>query len=399
MSLRLNSVITVFILSLLLTGQAGAAQVGPVTVHGFISQGYINSDGNDYIGYTRNGSFDFFEAGLNGFVQPFPRTFISAQVLSRNIGEAIMNEEDFVLDYAMLGINLYNSERTSLSFGAGRVKTPYGLFNDARDNPRGRNSVFLPQAFYSEYSRNYSMRTEGFRLELNHHGDFGDLRLEWVYGKSLYNEHDNALEIVARILQVDESQVTSLSYGTDNRSVYRMIYDTPDNRLRLSLSYFKGNSRVAASSAFSSGKAASKFYIPVLSLQYFMDDWTLTAEYTRSRHDDYAYLNILGTAYLDQQLYHNKTIDYYIEAMYHFNSRLSALYRHEVYQVDKDDPTTPLFHHFSHVFGVNYDISRNWMVRAEMQFIDGTSNVAWETLETDRENRWNAFLIQATYWF
>ena len=56
-----------------LSMQVTAIELGERTeLHGFFSQSYINTDNNNYFGQSRDGSFDFREAGINILYQARP---------------------------------------------------------------------------------------------------------------------------------------------------------------------------------------------------------------------------------------------------------------------------------------------------------------------------------------
>ncbi|HNB01798.1 MAG TPA: hypothetical protein PLK61_08325, partial [Nitrosomonas sp.] len=83
---RLASVVLLLIIMM----QEGIAQdVKGIRVHGFLSQGYLKSTGNnDVFGNSSgNGSFDFREIGANASYRPLPNLQFSGQLLSRSAGE------------------------------------------------------------------------------------------------------------------------------------------------------------------------------------------------------------------------------------------------------------------------------------------------------------------------
>ena len=51
-----------------------------------------------------------------------------------------------------------------LGFRAGRIKLPYGLYNQSRDVDMARTSVLLPQSVYSEVDRELLIAYEGVGL-------------------------------------------------------------------------------------------------------------------------------------------------------------------------------------------------------------------------------------------
>ena len=68
---------------------AGAEEIAGLTVHGFISQGYIRTTENElYFGHTTDGNFEFNEAALSFSTEPIPRLRIGMQLLRAGPGLA-----------------------------------------------------------------------------------------------------------------------------------------------------------------------------------------------------------------------------------------------------------------------------------------------------------------------
>ena len=105
---------------------------GDWQAHGFLSQGYTYTSGNDFFGNSQgDGSLDFTELGLNVLGHPWPNLLIAAQGVYRNaVGS---DQEAFRLDYANLDYHLPLGEAVTLGVRLGRVKNPIGLYNETRD--------------------------------------------------------------------------------------------------------------------------------------------------------------------------------------------------------------------------------------------------------------------------
>src|ERR1700722_14735802 len=89
--------------------------------HGFFSQGYALSDGNNYLTMqTGRGAFDFTDGGLSISMQITPKFRVGAQAYIRNIGE--LGNGRVLLDWAS------GDYRFNDYFGvrAGKVKTVVG---------------------------------------------------------------------------------------------------------------------------------------------------------------------------------------------------------------------------------------------------------------------------------
>ncbi|ETR68799.1 MAG: hypothetical protein OMM_04346 [Candidatus Magnetoglobus multicellularis str. Araruama] len=119
-----------------------AWQIENIHIHGFVSQGFMISDRNNYLAESSEGSFEFNEAAIN-FSRHFdPNFHMGCQIFSRDIGDVGNNKIE--LDWALANYRL----RDSLGFRLGRIKVPHGLYNETRDVDMLRTFIFLPPVYY-----------------------------------------------------------------------------------------------------------------------------------------------------------------------------------------------------------------------------------------------------------
>lgn len=118
---------------------------GKVNIHGFISQGYLFSDENNFFADTKDdGSFQYNEAGINFSCDVSERLNLGLQLFSRDLGQ--MGGHEVTIDWAYADFSFYDC----LHMKAGKIKIPYGLYNTERDVDMLRTFVFLPQSVYYE---------------------------------------------------------------------------------------------------------------------------------------------------------------------------------------------------------------------------------------------------------
>jgi len=79
MRMRNTFVITVMILASTCL-PLGAVELGPVNVHGTVSQGYIDSSGNNFIEDSADGTLDFREYGINASLMLGERVTLGGQM-------------------------------------------------------------------------------------------------------------------------------------------------------------------------------------------------------------------------------------------------------------------------------------------------------------------------------
>ncbi len=142
---------------LMLSSQVWGQGLGEdLYIGGFVSQGYLNTSENDYlIPRSVNGTAEFTDAAIFFSATPMDRLRIGVQFIARNFGTA--SDGHVQVDWA------YGDYRISdeLGFRAGRVKLPFGLYNEGRDVDMLRTSIFLPQSVYNERVRDLILAYQG----------------------------------------------------------------------------------------------------------------------------------------------------------------------------------------------------------------------------------------------
>ena len=134
------------------------ADDGDVEIHGHISQAYIKTNVNEYFGNSTDGSTDFRELGLS-VRKEFEKGSFSAVLSSRKAGST--DNSQVTIDHLMGTLKLYSNENSSIGVSAGRLKIPFGLFNETRDVADTRPSILLPQSIYFDNARQYLTNADG----------------------------------------------------------------------------------------------------------------------------------------------------------------------------------------------------------------------------------------------
>lgn len=204
-------------------GWAMAPPEEAISIHGFVSQGYLLSDNNDVYAETTQGSFQFNEFGLTFLVQLSERLHTGMQVLSRDLGD--IGNNTVGLDWA------FADYRWKDWFGirGGVIKIPWGLDNETRDIDMLRTSIFLPSSLYGEDVRDVYDAMEGIAL----YGSFplwklGTLNYQFQYGDKSVSEDYEFME------PWDDSDGTQLD-SLDVLDIYlgMLEWETPIEGLRL----------------------------------------------------------------------------------------------------------------------------------------------------------------------
>ena len=384
-------------------GQAHAYDLGPVKLHGFISQGYIlSSDNNINASDTAdNGSFDFNEMAINATYQLNDSIVLSGQLGSRKLGDEGNN--DLYIDYLQADIELQDWLGTRL----GRFKLPLGFYNQTRDIDLARPTVFLPQSIYPESYRPFVASVTGGLVYGNiHHDAVGDLDYEIYYGRGGEDDDSCLVQSLEVILKGRDMDMTS-------KDVYggAVQYSPNIDGLRFNLSVTLGEATfdyIEQSSGYSLDASldGSMEPISVLSAEYTINDFTFVSEYMTARQ--YSTLRIGPTTYFQDKL--TKSEGFYISGAYHVTEKLETAVYWESFYPDKNDKDGKKQvarggedhsgWHRAWTLAIRYDITDWWLVKAEGRLINGTALTSphYNPPGTLEEN-WESLTLKTTLYF
>src|SRR6266850_2792982 len=133
-------------------------ELGQLQVHGFISQGFLYTTDNNYLANSSRGSFEFTELGLNFTMQPLDRLTLGLQIFSHDLGP--IGDYRATLDWYSVDYHWQDW----LGIRAGRVKLPFGLYNDSSDVDSARTAILLPQSIYPAQNRDFLLAQTGVEL-------------------------------------------------------------------------------------------------------------------------------------------------------------------------------------------------------------------------------------------
>jgi hypothetical protein len=144
-----------------------------IQVHGYTAQGFLYTTHNNiFFADSTNGSPAWTEAVLNVSAVPTPKLRVAVQARYYLLGDS---GDAIVLDWAA-GDYKFN-ERFGVRFG--KVKTPWGLFNETQDIDPSYTWALLPQCVYDITTRN---------ADLAHYGGvaYGTFKFTPQFGKLDY---------------------------------------------------------------------------------------------------------------------------------------------------------------------------------------------------------------------
>ncbi len=379
------------ILAPLLTAgpEAIAAELGSsdellsVEVHAFVSQGYIKTTDNNYLAKTEHaGSFEFTEVGINFTKDLTDRLRLGLQLFSRKLGplgDYSAKMDWFYLDYRWADW---------LGLRAGRVKLPFGLYNEINDVDSARAPILLPQSVYPTQNRDFLLAQTGAEI-------YGrvDLRsvgaLEYaLYGGTIFLETTTPPNSP---IAVADLNVPYVAGG-------RLLWETPLDGLRM------GGSvqalRLDTNLLYTATQAQATVKIPavlwVASIEYLRHDLLLAAEYSRWH---------VSVDSSDPTLFpESSTVSErgYVLAAYRLKSWLQpSLYYSLFYpDVDKRSGRANMQHDVAAT--LRFDLNLHWLLKLEGHYMRGTAglNPALNDKPLDAlTQNWGVFLVKTTAYF
>jgi hypothetical protein len=397
MASRRSSWSSLLLGGLLVTSGAHADGLDDTRYHiqGFAAQGLVGSTNNHFFGDSRDSvSTEFTEAGLNGIWQPLDSLRLSGQVVYRRAGES--DQDGLRLDYAQADWQFAQSEVTQFGLKFGKVKLPYGLYNETRDMPYTRPGILLPQSVYVDNSRDLLLAAPGV----------------FVHGASVqtYGATEFSLGWVQPNFDSESVEYSFLGNTRpgklEGRSAIgaRLRWDLPTDTT-LMLTYADARADYSPGSVDPLAAGNLRFHNLLATLQQRLDTLTLTAEYGEPKLD----LRDFGPSLPDL----SRTVQsYYLQGEWRFQPNWELMLRHDVFYRDKNDKSgrqfqiatgLPAHGMFARdwALGLRWDATPDLMLRAEYHHVDGT---AWLPGPDNpnffsREQRWNMWLLQAAYRF
>jgi len=369
-----------FTLPLLLIVSSLPASAMPWRYSGFVSQSVINTSDNNFFGPSDDAlNTDFRELALIVRAMPSESIEASAQLLSRTAGTADNGSPR--VDYAFVSWRFQETVALTQGFQLGKVKVPYGFFNETRESPFGRQRIWIAQGIYPDRSRNSQMTAN----ELMY---FGEYRTDdWTFGlKAGYGKSKPDPDELTDYFEV-AATLEGLSVSSSTKWNAQLTADYGGGRFRAALS------RVNVPIAFQTKlrfsdiavldlDAEVKTYITALSLEWNEPKYSLIFEANNSS------VNYAGlTVDYSQPDYRNYPQGGYLELRYHASAAWDIYTRYDVVNFDKNDRDgqnferatgIPAFSRFAYdkMLGIAFKPTPDWLILAEVHRVNGT---VWST--------------------
>jgi hypothetical protein len=355
-----------------------------VEMHGFVSQGFLYSTHqNNYLANTRRGSFEFSEMGIN-FTKPLTEKLRAGlQLFSRDlgaIGNYSVRADWYYLDYHW---------RDWLGLRAGRVKLPFGLYNDVADIDAARVSVLLPQSVYPIQNRDFLLAATGGELYgYLHLGKGGALDYR-LYGGTIFLDTTNQ----------PGSPLQTTAVNTPYLVGGRVLWETPLHGFRLGASVQALELDTTIIVAATGGRASIRLpaLLWVASAEYSVNDFLAAVEYSRwhvqVRSSDVALFPSSST----------NSERAYALLSYRVNSWFAPGFYYSVLFPDVSQRTGRANQQHDVAFSARFDVNAYWLIKLEAHYMNGTALLT-PALNDNRPrgtlaNQWALFALKTTAHF
>ena len=296
------------------------------------------------------------------------------------------------LDYLQAVWPFWQRADGTLELRAGKIKIPYGLYNETRDVPFTRPSILLPESIYFDTARNFALAAPGAGFNARWQTALG----EWQVNLAAVRPGQLDAATEANFLGSDRPGhlYSNATYAAQLR------WSTMDQSTLLALSWVDARARYqpAPGDPLGAGKVG---YTPwVLSAQKHLGTVTLTTEYGCPRIRLYDF----NLPAIDV-----RTRAWYVQGAWHIRPRWEALLRYDSYISPlKNNPLAalsgnPYFSRYAKDWtaGLRWDVTPALMLRAEFHHVTGTIWLpALDNPNPQQEGRvWNMGLLQASWRF
>lgn len=355
---RKLATLMMLLLGMAFSGNAGAVELGQgkVDIHGFITQGYLVTDENNFLADTEgNGSFQYSEAGVNFASDVSERLRLGVQFIARDLGK--MGNKEVSIDWAVADYSVNDW----LNFRAGKGKLSHGLYNYERDVDMLRASVLLPQSVYTEGWRDSVNAINGISAygylpmgpvgNLTYHVDLGNTSVKNDGGE--IRQLEDTMPKALRLEVKDADTKTTLG----GQLAWDTIFGIDGLRIAASGFNFEMDAEseiwngtftqlgtvnpltgvfTAIPDAYAQGKESKNFNLKLLStvgsLEFARGNFVFAAEYMNNDYEMTLPTTVAGTI-------HKKfdAIGYYGSISYRFTDWLELGTYYSEYYRDKDD--------------------------------------------------------------
>lgn len=385
--------LSAFLLFVIHSDKGFCFDLNKTAIHGFLSQGYLKTDENNYLAHTEEGTFQFNEFGLNFTTALTDDLRVGIQFFGRDLGYA--GNDEVTVDW------VYGDYRWKDWMGVrfGKMKLDYGLYNEAREIDLIRTSIFLPNSVYNESWREELSNIKGLGIygEIPTSG-IGNFSYSFQIGTLTLDPDGTSANVLEQYVKRIGVTTDIDNYDCDYSYTYAVSWETPLEGLRLKLSgeETKGLEMTGPANGVlpadmnrngiiepGEGMPVNKIRYHsdlsrfiVASAEYQIGDFLMAAEYIDAD-------NKIGLDF-GNGIRSNRSAPWagwYVSGSYRLNSLLALGLAYSEFKQDTNDKHGKLkearggnyFESWLNTWSVfaRFDISRNWVLKFETSYNDG----------------------------
>ena len=388
-----------------------ANELPSVDIHGFVSTGYMESNENNYLAPTEEGTFEFNEVGINFSSNLTEYLRLGTQLFAYNLGE--YGGGDVNIDWAYGDIHKYDW----LGLRIGKIKMPLGLYNQSRDIDAVRTWILLPQSVYPETLRPFTLANWACDIygiiDLN---AAGSLEYESFLGSTSVDHEDPVINglfltamdsVMASFPGLPTVGIISKNARLDYTFGGRVIWNAPLlDGLRLGGSW--GRAKALFDMSFQSplgaghgnGAWSAEMMVTIwsLSAELQWEHLTLAGEYQRF---DKPATNVLSVSELmssSSMIEPSHEENYYVSAEYLFYDCFTVGSYYSVHYPNRHDKDSSARQYQKDwAITTRYDFNDYWLAKLEFHKIKGNAQVSLRDNPEGLEDDWCLILAKVTF--
>ena len=384
-----------------------------INIHGYLSQGFLISNRNNFVLNSKKGTFHFNELGLNFTTQLTDRIHIGMQFAARDLGDK--GNDKVIICWAFADYNW----RDWLGIRIGKMKLPAGLYNKTRDIDMLRTFILLPQSVYPEIFRDAVVSMKGIGLYgVVSPGTIGNISYQTSIGTTEIDVEGSTVDLFESLADVD---VEKLNLG--RLFIGCLFWETPLKGLRAGYTILNLNLVCSGTLttdvvipmpfppydkitlAWKGDRFTAKcpnYQFNILSIEYSWNNLVLAAEYLKMHQR--INLNVIDR-YKDNMDIHTKS--YYLSGTYRLSELFEFGINYSSYTSDWDEQLNlpPYFHYQKDLCAaVRFDLNSHWTCKLEGHLIKGAALCLPRNNLNDAgvpifARRWSLFGAKVTYTF
>lgn len=367
---------------------------------GFASQGFISTSGNDYLGDTSSGTFDFREYAVNGSWSK-GQWRLGAQVFGQKLG--VYGNDKIKLDWATVDFQ----PKQWFGVRAGRVKMPRGLYNEALDLDSVRPFVLLPQSVYDNRLRDFNASFDGGMA-------YGNIELR-RFGSIDYRAFVGEIPIQLKSGATDyfnnNLSATNTDFKMDSVRGGTVFWNTPLAGFRTGYSYSafaKLTAKRVVANVYDYTKSTDIYERQLLSAEYIKGDWTFATE----AGDEHALYNVtlraIATGTVLPLAVSFRSQYFYLSAARRINSKLElgtyfSSSRDKQTYVAGSTGLFPVLRQRDYALSIRYDLNDHVILKLEGHYMDGAGKIfdtpTHPQLVANRDRYWTMIDAKVTFSF